>query len=337
MLITKKNPITGISNTFDIPVSYQQLAKWEDGMSIQLAMPNLSSDEREFLITGITPESWDAIFQDDSETEASSSLASAESRWLKYLMSNDDEFPSPIDNLYQEDEYEYEPDAERAPFRQVKLIRGFTEIQELYNIIYPLGGMIIGGYARYCCSPNKSPVVATDVDVYCSTMEVFVNIRKALNRRTSELKVSFETANAISYTTHGDWNHVPMVQLVKPINNGHKIVSGDVTTIMENFDFTITRAYIMNSGTCLVDKDFMFDEERMFLRIKNIHCPISSTFRFMKYRLKGYTTGAREVFKLFKDWDNRDQEYLDSLETFLMLKNPSQKEIEEGEALLNID
>jgi len=35
-----------------------QYDAWKGGELIQNAMPNLSADEREFLMTGITPEEW---------------------------------------------------------------------------------------------------------------------------------------------------------------------------------------------------------------------------------------------------------------------------------------
>jgi hypothetical protein len=31
-------------------------------------MPNLTADEREFIMTGITPDEWDAAFEDLDET-----------------------------------------------------------------------------------------------------------------------------------------------------------------------------------------------------------------------------------------------------------------------------
>jgi len=37
-------------------------------MLIQDAMPNLSVGERDFIITGITPEGWDALFGEEEET-----------------------------------------------------------------------------------------------------------------------------------------------------------------------------------------------------------------------------------------------------------------------------
>jgi hypothetical protein len=48
----------------DIPCTLEQYGAWQDGTLIQEAMPNLTPDEREFLITGITPWEWDEVFGD---------------------------------------------------------------------------------------------------------------------------------------------------------------------------------------------------------------------------------------------------------------------------------
>ena len=62
MIITKTSPFSNATNVMDINVTEEQLALWEGGMLIQNAMPNLSADEREFIMTGITPEEWDSAF-----------------------------------------------------------------------------------------------------------------------------------------------------------------------------------------------------------------------------------------------------------------------------------
>lgn len=64
MLVTRVSPITGITNSWEIAVSEQQMADWQSGTLIQLVMPNLSADEREFIMTGITPSEWDEIFDE---------------------------------------------------------------------------------------------------------------------------------------------------------------------------------------------------------------------------------------------------------------------------------
>lgn len=62
MLITKVSILTGIEHTKEIPVTAEQIAAWEGGMVIQNAMPHLSDDDREFIMTGITVEEWANTF-----------------------------------------------------------------------------------------------------------------------------------------------------------------------------------------------------------------------------------------------------------------------------------
>ena len=49
----------------EIAVSQDQLDAWSNGALIQNAMPNLNADEREFIMTGITPSEWTAMFGED--------------------------------------------------------------------------------------------------------------------------------------------------------------------------------------------------------------------------------------------------------------------------------
>ena len=67
MLITRTSMFTQKVHTLDIPVTHEQLEKWEEGELIQVAMPNLSADEREFIKTGVTKEEWDETFGVEEE------------------------------------------------------------------------------------------------------------------------------------------------------------------------------------------------------------------------------------------------------------------------------
>lgn len=67
MLITRQSTWSGKVRTLDIPVTYEQLYEWERGTLIQNAMPNLTADQREFLMTGITAEEWDEMFERDED------------------------------------------------------------------------------------------------------------------------------------------------------------------------------------------------------------------------------------------------------------------------------
>ena len=62
MKITKISPVTGKDNTMDLPITQDQLTSWAAGVLIQDAMPNLTPDQREFLMTGCTPGDWNVLF-----------------------------------------------------------------------------------------------------------------------------------------------------------------------------------------------------------------------------------------------------------------------------------
>ena len=62
MIIEKESPFSGNVNRMDIPVTLAQIEAWKGGELIQDAMPNLTAEEREFLMTGITAEEWENTF-----------------------------------------------------------------------------------------------------------------------------------------------------------------------------------------------------------------------------------------------------------------------------------
>ncbi len=62
MLITRTSRFSGITRTRELPITDAQLARWQAGVVIQQAMPHLSAADREFVLTGITAEEWDAMF-----------------------------------------------------------------------------------------------------------------------------------------------------------------------------------------------------------------------------------------------------------------------------------
>ena len=62
MLITRTSTLSGHISSMNIDVTLEQVASWEQGELVQNAMPNLSADEREFIMTGITPTEWNEMF-----------------------------------------------------------------------------------------------------------------------------------------------------------------------------------------------------------------------------------------------------------------------------------
>jgi hypothetical protein len=69
MLVRKTSQISKIEHVMDLDVTFNQLERIENRYQtkelIQDIVPNLSKEEREFLITGITPEEWNKMFNMD--------------------------------------------------------------------------------------------------------------------------------------------------------------------------------------------------------------------------------------------------------------------------------
>lgn len=65
MKITRMSPFTRKKVTIDLPITESQYSAWEGGALAQNAFPNLDADQREFIMTGITPDEWDKHLPDE--------------------------------------------------------------------------------------------------------------------------------------------------------------------------------------------------------------------------------------------------------------------------------
>lgn len=67
--IEKKSDFTGQTNSMEIPLSeeeYQEsYSRFISGSFVQDAFPTLTPNQREFILTGTTPEEWDRLFPDE--------------------------------------------------------------------------------------------------------------------------------------------------------------------------------------------------------------------------------------------------------------------------------
>ena len=69
MIVRRKSDWTGKVNEMDIPLSEEHLNRWQSGQCglVQNEFPDLTADQREFLMTGCTPEEWDELFGEERE------------------------------------------------------------------------------------------------------------------------------------------------------------------------------------------------------------------------------------------------------------------------------
>tara|TARA_Y100001963_G_scaffold145647_1_gene219551 strand:- start:327 stop:539 length:213 start_codon:yes stop_codon:yes gene_type:complete len=68
MFVTKTSMITGQQNTLWVEgLTQDMIKKWEGGALIQDAMATIPQELREFVMSGITPDEWNATFPEEEE------------------------------------------------------------------------------------------------------------------------------------------------------------------------------------------------------------------------------------------------------------------------------
>jgi hypothetical protein len=69
-LIIRYSPCSGKFNKITLPITEEQYSRWRDKRQlIQDVFPNLDKEEREFLMTGYTPEDWAKMFPPEKEDD----------------------------------------------------------------------------------------------------------------------------------------------------------------------------------------------------------------------------------------------------------------------------
>lgn len=61
MIVRRRNIITKKVRELELDVTQEQIDRWVAGELIQNAMPQLSRDECEFILTGFLPHEWDEL------------------------------------------------------------------------------------------------------------------------------------------------------------------------------------------------------------------------------------------------------------------------------------
>ena len=236
---------------------------------------------------------------------------------------------------------------------KVRVVRGLVEIKNIledittdfeFDQVY-----LCGGWARYMCSTNKKPADARDVDLYCSSNDVYEKLKDFF--LTRGLEVRYENAISMTFNKVSDYKHryfgSPVIQIIRPMKKGAIDTQGSLENILSNFDFSVIRIGmdIAKQGVTkdgfnfmMADNDFTLDEMNQAIRIKNIHCPVSSMYRCLKYMRRKYTLRLIEMLKLFRDWEERDEEeYKNEIIRLASKDSLEQKEIDELEALIRVD
>ena len=69
--VTRQSVITKKINTMELPITQEHLDIYETvgDILIQDAFPNLDAEQREFILTGITPQEWNDTFGGDEDDD----------------------------------------------------------------------------------------------------------------------------------------------------------------------------------------------------------------------------------------------------------------------------
>lgn len=188
----------------------------------------------------------------------------------------------------------------------------FKKVERLFKIVSENNfGYLAGGFVRYIASPHKNPPEYRDVDVFTTGTEAYHKLIQILTYQ-EKLEVKIETKMSITYKTVNNevWKDCPMINLIKPQNNGKLLTYGQsLEDILNNFDFSICRVGILNETECLADQSFYWDEKKKRINVLKMESPVACMARICKYSAKGYKMTIPDMIELFREWDLRGDEY----------------------------
>tara|TARA_B110000285_G_scaffold79920_1_gene92258 strand:- start:305 stop:541 length:237 start_codon:yes stop_codon:yes gene_type:complete len=69
--VTRQSAITRKMNTMELPITQEHLDNYDTvgGLLVQDVFPNLDVGQREFLISGITPQEWNETFGEEGDED----------------------------------------------------------------------------------------------------------------------------------------------------------------------------------------------------------------------------------------------------------------------------
>jgi hypothetical protein len=241
---------------------------------------------------------------------------------------------------------DFEIRSNKSEYDKCQIKRFQKVLNDLFDNFIQDDGFICGGFARVCLEEKEDFKDCSDIDIYCKNIEAFDRIK---DRFLSDLYIEDRVspiAISLKYAFSGKYP----IQLIKPFDAGFIHTSSEsVIEVLNNFDFTITRAAIYRVEIfsafdktkksykleAIADEDFFNSSNTLV--IKNIHCPVAQVYRIAKYIKKGFTVRTMEIVKVLMDWENRPLQYKQNLIEALQKEDPTQEEIDKMEKLLHVD
>lgn len=99
MLIVKVSDYSGIERVMDLPITAEQMADFMDGTPVQQAFPNLTDNQREFILSGMTAEEWEECMKEEEdmpqETEEQANMRAWNQWWNDEYADSEGDFGHP--------------------------------------------------------------------------------------------------------------------------------------------------------------------------------------------------------------------------------------------------
>jgi len=262
MLITRKSQISGITRTLDLPVTEGQLFLWENGILIQVAFPDLTEDEREFIKSGIVAEEWNQLFQEPT---------------IEVLPEHPtDETGKTFEGASIQAEPQYVPPSKKIystkNFRHDKL-KQLRPVLKYANEKWP-EIIVAGGSIRTVLNCAHEEV--SDYDLFFTSFKVVNDLKSQLEEDEWENVFSCPEEKLFTYKKKN-----LKIQLIceKEYESPQKL--------LESFDVTAcVGAY--HQGVIYFSRSFVRSVWTKKLRMMNVSFPVATIKRLVKYAQKGY-------------------------------------------------
>jgi hypothetical protein len=268
VFVTRKHPFTGKINTRLLPITIQELMRWESGESIQNVWPYLSADDREFILTGITD--WETYvpeyIEDDSEIKGVQEIKTA--------------LVGDLDSLLAESVTPPEEKIWTPPSKKVYSTKRFAtyKLKSLWPVFPYLDSntILAGGSLRTIlnCAAEK----VSDFDLFFKSFQGVPALREKLSSAGWENTFSCPEEKLFSYKKG---QH--KLQLICETE------FSSPAQLIESFDLTpCVSAYY--EGEIFFTREFVRSVFKKQARIQNVSFPIATIKRIVKYNNKGYST-----------------------------------------------
>ena len=112
-------------------------------------------------------------------------------------------------------------------FKRKRVRRGKQIINKLFPILLTKTH-IAGGFARWVCSQNKTPIPASDIDIFCEDLATYYEMEGILNER-----FTFLSENEACRVFGTGWSKIKTIQLIKPREQHAVVTMGKIETILK--------------------------------------------------------------------------------------------------------